>query len=340
MKFLLHAQLDQRSIGKHLGTPEYSYFFLLRAFSDVLAELGEVIQLEDPAEANIIHAQCLAVDERCVLLSFAPPHKTPLDIACPTVPVFAWEYPDIPERIEEECWRDDPRHDWRYVLSRTGRAITLSSHTVEAVRRSMGANFPIEAIASPIKAITHRNERIQVPPRPEGVLLRVNASVADSACMGLDVNGVISLDETDKTVFHPRDLEDLPEPTHPPVPDRQPAAEIFVSSPLDEAGDADQSAPLPGSWNLPPVMRIRTRLHGVVYTAVLAPAAGRKNWEDLITAFCWTFRDTDEATLVLKLTGTDLAHQHIRLLMLLTKLSPFKCRMKTMTLWWPSLPFM
>ncbi|HEY8682981.1 MAG TPA: glycosyltransferase, partial [Rhodanobacter sp.] len=326
MKFLLHAQVDQRSIGQHLGAPEYSYFFLLRAFSGVLAELGEVIQLEDPAQADIIHAQCLASGERCVLLSFAPPHKTPLGITCPTVPVFAWEYPDIPERIEEECWRHDPRHDWRHVLSRTGRAITLSSHTVAAVQRSMGASFPIVAIASPLKTIAHRNERIQVPPAPEGVLLRVNASVADSACMGLDVNGVMSLDEEDETAFHPFDLEDLPEPPRLQTTEAPSAADIPAFESLDEETDADGSAPLVVGWNLPPARRIRTRLHGVVYTAVLAPAAGRKNWEDLITAFCWTFRDTEEATLLLKLTGTDLAQQHIRLLMMLTKLSPVKCR--------------
>ncbi|KRE84593.1 hypothetical protein ASG75_11875 [Rhodanobacter sp. Soil772] len=322
MKFLLHAQIDQRSIGAHLGAPEYSYFFLLRAFSEVLAELGEVVQLENPAEADAIHAQCLAVGERCVLLSFAPPHKTPLGLACPTIPVFAWEYPDIPQQIEEECWLDDPRHDWRYVLSRTGRAITLSSHTVAAVRRGMGPSFPIVAIPSPIKPIAHGSEHGHVPPAAQGVLLKVNASVADSRCMGLDVDGLIYLDEEDETAFLPGDLDDLPEPTRA----RSSMADVQVPDLPDAFTDADESAPLICGWELPPAKPIRTRLHGVVYTAVLAPAAGRKNWEDLITAFCWTFRDTADATLVLKLTGTHLAHPHIQLLMLLTKLAPFKCR--------------
>jgi glycosyltransferase involved in cell wall biosynthesis len=58
----------------------------------------------------------------------------------------------------------------------------------------------------------------------------------------------------------------------------------------------------------------------------LTPEAGRKNWLDLLQAFCWAFRDTPDATLVLKLAGTDLAHYHCQLVMLLTKLSPFKCR--------------
>ncbi|WP_426700837.1 hypothetical protein ACPPVV_15875 [Rhodanobacter sp. Col0626] len=325
MKFLLHAQVDKRSIGQHLGAPEYSYFFLLRAFSGVLAELGEVIPLEDPAQAEAIYTQCLAVNERCVLLSFAPPHKTPLGLACPTIPVFAWEYPDIPERIEEACWGDDPRHDWRYVLCRTGRAITLSSHTVEAVQRSLGPDFPIVAIPSPIKPFTRRTPP-QVPPEPEGVLLRLNASVADSARMGLDASGLVCLDEEDETAFHPHDLDDLPAPRRAPDIQDSLVTSAPVSACASLAMDQDESAPLGVGWDLPPVQRICTHLHGVVYTAVLAPAAGRKNWEDLITAFCWTFRDNADATLILKLTGTDLASQHIRLLMTLTKLSPIQCR--------------
>jgi glycosyltransferase involved in cell wall biosynthesis len=325
MKFLLYAQVDQHTIGKQLGSADYSYFFLLRAFAEVLAELGEVTQLQDPAHADVIHAQCVADGERCVLLSFAPPHKTPLGLTCPVVPVFAWEYPDIPEQIEEVCWMDDPRHDWRYVLARTGRAITLSSHTVEAVQRSMGTNYPIVAIPSPIGSIVHREDRIHVPPPMEGVPLRVNASVADSRCMGLDVNGLIYFEDDDGTPFHPDDLENLSEP-----PSRQaadPATDrASVPEPIDQSVDPDWSSPQICGWDLPPVMPIYTRLRGVVYTAVLIPSAGRKNWEDLISAFCWTFRNTEDATLVLKLGGEDLTRHHHKLLMILSKMAPLKCR--------------
>lgn len=323
MKFLLYAQVDRQTIGKQLGSADYSYFFLLRAFSGVLAQLGEVIQLQDPAQADLIHAQCLSDGERCVLLSFAPPHKTAWGLACPTISVFAWEYPDIPERIEEACWQDDPRHDWRHVLGRTGRAITLSSHTVEAVQRSMGCGYPIVAIPSPLAAVVPPPDPARIPPPPAGAVLRVFASVADSSRMGLDVDGLICLDEEDGTLHHPDDAATLPERA-PPGTDDSPTTPPRPR--LDEPCEADESEPADCGWELPPAARIRTRLHGVVYTSVLTPSAGRKNWEDLITAFCWAFRDSVDATLVLKLAGTDLTLHHHQLLMLLTKLSPFKCR--------------
>ncbi|WP_449429428.1 hypothetical protein [Rhodanobacter umsongensis] len=320
--------MAQDTVDKQLGTADYSYFFLLRAFSSACAALGEVIQLREAAGAEPIHAQCAARNEPCVLLSFAPPHKTPLGLACPTVPVFAWEYPDIPERIEEASWKDDPRHDWRYVFALAGRAITLSSHTVDAVKRSMGASFPIVAIPAPIRSIAWTEEMGQLPDPSKDRLLRVNASVADSRRMGLDVAGLICLEEEDGTGFDPADAHILP--MRPTLTEK--AGDSTFTSPVmttepDEPGDGSgESAPLECGWDLPPAMPIRIRLRGLVYTAVLTPTAGRKNWEDLITAFCWTFRNDENVTLILKLAGTDLQRHHHQLLMLLTKLSPLKCR--------------
>jgi len=104
-----------------------------------------------------------------------------------------------------------------------------------------------------------------------------------------------------------------------------------VTAPRDEDEppmDDQHHAPPQASdvWDIPPRGDIRTRLSGVVYTAVLTPADGRKNWEDLITAFGWAFRDVADATLVLKLGGPNLLREHHQMLMLLTKLSPMQCR--------------
>ncbi|WP_174300515.1 glycosyltransferase [Caulobacter sp. S45] len=44
-------------------------------------------------------------------------------------------------------------------------------------------------------------------------------------------------------------------------------------------------------------------LDGVVFTSVLSPADGRKNWPDLVTAFLAAFSDRPDATLVLKMVG-------------------------------------
>jgi glycosyltransferase involved in cell wall biosynthesis len=324
MKFLLYAQVSRGTIGEQLGAADYSYFFLLRAFAPVLAQLGEVTELSDISQADLIHRDCVGRGERCVLLAFTPPHKTPLGLACPTIPVFAWEYPQIPERIEEKCWQDDPRHDWRVTLSCTGRAICLSTHTVEAVQRSMGRRYPIAAIPSPLPPSP-------LPPRRNGAIphnghsLRLNAAVVDSYRLGLDVNAMTHPEAEDGTPFDPTDAENLPGCSHAPL-DRPTAHVLRPDHDPDHIEDERYSPPLPGSWDVPPSIPVRLHLTGIVYTSVLAPSAGRKNWEDLITGFCWTFRNREDATLILKLTGKNLAHNHLQLLMMLTKLSPFHCR--------------
>jgi hypothetical protein len=67
-------------------------------------------------------------------------------------------------------------------------------------------------------------------------------------------------------------------------------------------------------------------LEGITYTSVFNPQDGRKNWEQMITAFCWTFRQQENATLILKMTHNNYLTFLGRLLASYAKMSPFKCR--------------
>ena len=67
-------------------------------------------------------------------------------------------------------------------------------------------------------------------------------------------------------------------------------------------------------------------LDGVIYTSVFNPYDGRKNWTDMISAFCATFRDVLDATLVLKLTHHDITDALNDILHHLYKNQPFRCR--------------
>jgi glycosyltransferase involved in cell wall biosynthesis len=70
----------------------------------------------------------------------------------------------------------------------------------------------------------------------------------------------------------------------------------------------------------------KLELNGVIYTCVMNPQDGRKNWEDMVTAFCWAFRNEPNVTLVLKMTHNNLATFLGKLLLLYSQMSPFKCR--------------
>lgn len=68
------------------------------------------------------------------------------------------------------------------------------------------------------------------------------------------------------------------------------------------------------------------RLDGVIYTSVLNPNDGRKNWEDLLGVFCWHFRDVEDATLVLKITFKDAELILREILHHIYMQTPIKCR--------------
>src|SRR5579883_1120818 len=147
MIILVYSKTNDRNFRERLGYSEYSYYFVLKEFLPLLNQLGVVIHVSDPArEVDPIYHNAIRHGQDCVFLCFAPPHLMPLDLDCPTIPIFAREFDTIPT----ETWLGEPRHDWRYGLRRVGRAITHSNFAVETVRKAVGLDFPIVSIPAPV----------------------------------------------------------------------------------------------------------------------------------------------------------------------------------------------
>ncbi|MGN8274875.1 glycosyltransferase [Pseudomonas sp. SMN5] len=276
MLIIIYSETNQTNILENLGKPEYSYYFVLKEFRPVLERLGQVVEVTRPdEEVDQLYAECQRRGEDCVFLSFSPPHRTAAHYACPTIPVFAWEFSTIPT----ESWQGEPRHDWRVVLSATGMAITHSSFTVNAVREVMGADFPIIAIAAPVwDRFAARGALLAQRPTVEHLRLQLRGLLIDSRT-------------TDLRPYGP--------PAH------QTGTPLVLDGPPQDC---------------------ELLLDGVVYTSVFNPYDGRKNWKDMISAFCTTFRDVDDATLVLKLTHHDVASALTDMLHHVYKNQSYRCR--------------
>jgi hypothetical protein len=403
MKFILHSDIDAASIRDSLGKPDYSYYFVLKAFQPVLEQIGPVEVVRDAAaEVDTIFQASAARGEDCVFVSFAPPHSVPLGLACPTIGVVAWEFSTIPDG----SWApEDPRQDWRHVFRTLGCGISLSNHTARVVKEAMGADFPIFAVATPVY------DRIRKLPVP-----RSGAVIAPTEIV---IRGA---------VFDSRDFDLSPElilqPVFPPLPIRPTAWETALAArsreeelaaierekaaaeearrlleAADEARRLREAAeaayrrslrfrlaatkrhllewyrealrdllPRPlvrlvgrigrfsetayrrlTGWQppLPPIPppppppphppappapppQVSVTLGGVVYTSMLNPTDGRKNWGDMLTAFCWAFRDIEDATLVLKIVKGDPSAYRRDLFLIMSRMAPFKCRVVTM----------
>ena len=183
MIILENSTYDARSIGAHLGAPEYSYWFVRKAFRPILERFGVVIPIADPArEVDQIYNSATAHGEPCVYFSFNPPHGTALGLNCPTVPVFAWEFDTIPD----EVWEGDARNDWTTVLRPAPAAITHSQASVRAVRRSLGEAYPIWSIPAPIHRLNEKRTSSALGWRPP-TELRISGLVIDAGTIDLSV---------------------------------------------------------------------------------------------------------------------------------------------------------
>jgi len=147
MIIMVYSTYDAASIEGFLGAPEYSYWFVRRAFWPMLERFGIVVPVTDPdREVATIQRNAEAQGTPCAFFSFEPPHKIRLGLPCPTIPVFAWEFDTLPD----EVWDNDERQDWTYVLRATGMAITHSRFSQNLVRARMGEDYPVWSIPAPV----------------------------------------------------------------------------------------------------------------------------------------------------------------------------------------------
>lgn len=419
MRFLVHSDINASTIQSSLGLPEYSYYFVLKTYVNVLRELGEVILLEDPAsQADALYDESAQNGETCVFIAFAPPHRAPVGLRCPTLCVFAWEFSNLPDR----AWNDEPRNNWAYVLRQHGRTITLSSHTAKVVQQVMGQDYPVRAIPVPVHDAVAAtgpvpNTRLPAVAARE---LRTTCTVIDTACGDTASDGYIAattpeylrLPLAEKTplplelrfdhfsvdagllggFYEPESWGIWSRTATPwlllpvrcqgryrlslelsaygpnvgriaqievgghvqPLPltdqlvwrefdfELTPADVLVRFSGLDNRG-VPGAADLrgmgiglralrlecltPGNTTVPvetPPQPLK--LDGVVYTSVFNPGDGRKNWGDMLTAFCHAFRDEAQATLILKMTHRSLGAFLGRFHYLMQTIGPVRCR--------------
>jgi glycosyltransferase involved in cell wall biosynthesis len=391
MQFILFSEVSDQSIRGSLGRAEYSYYFVMRGILPVLRQMGEVIQVERPAEqVDPIYDACVARGEPCIFISCSPPNSVTLGLRCPTIVVFAWEFSTLPDGGWDPA---NPRNDWRYVLRQLGCAISLSSHTAQVVKNELGAAFPIFPICTPVwdRIARPATEPWSQRPTTTDRTLRIRGTMIDSAAQDLYPERIF-----EPGFPPPPELANLPEPHMTPVAETAPAVgdphpgegspgaddrsapplrrhtlryilavtkrhgvewyreaiRDLLPAPLRRAisrfgifierayrsltgrrppAPASSPAPAPAAPTPTPSdaarrSEISVGYSGIVYMSVLNPSDGRKNWQDIVTAFCWAFRDTPDATLVLKMIRGDSTPYRHDLFIMLAQLAPFSCR--------------
>lgn len=179
IRFLAYSPVAEGEIATALGRPDYSYYFVYKRFLPLLASHGTVQPLADLESLDSAAQQVRADGEEPILVLFAPPHEAPEHPPCPVLPVFAWEFDTIPD----EPLGGNTQHNWAAVLSQMPVAITHSRFAVDAVRRSLGQEYPIYSMPAPVYDAFAGIANAEWTGQPRK--LSLNGTVLDSWQMGL-----------------------------------------------------------------------------------------------------------------------------------------------------------
>lgn len=99
--------------------------------------------------------------------------------------------------------------------------------------------------------------------------------------------------------------------------------ELFESeSEVSQAGTSSEKEEFESDREIDNILE----LSGVVYTSIFNPYDGRKNWEYMLSAFCWAFREVDDATLFIKVSANHIVQFTDSIVQYVDRLRPFKCR--------------
>jgi len=341
MIFALYSEVTENTILSNLGQPQYSYYFLLKSFRRVFESIGTVVIVENPEEeVDSLYDDCLAQGETCIFVSITPPYNALVNLRCPTVCLFAWEFSTIPY----ETWNKDLRHDWRYVFSRHGGTITLSSYTADTVHAAMGSDFPVLSVPSPIwDDYAELRKKDPLAHLATGSNIPVSGVLQDTSTIEFDLSNLlpryfsspkemrvgVAADENGEALLSGADARwrDLLK-----ISRRHWLAwktKISSLKALDSSIAADAVSGDPGKQQLPIESEqkpLPLPVSGVVYTTVLNPQDGRKCHLEILTAFCWAFRDNPNATLIMKMTQKDADSYRFTLNHNFHQLYPYKCR--------------
>ncbi len=328
MIILVCSKIGHANIQASLGKPEYSYYFLLKEFLPALKRIAQVVVLDSVSDVDRLYRQYTEAGDQVVFLSVSPPQQTPVDLECPTICLFAWEFENLPDF----SWDDEPRNDWRYVFERIEGGICTSEQTRDLVEQML-PDFPIACIPAPVwnhyaQLADEQGHLPQSDPR----FFSFTGSLIDSVVLNPDPNGLVapvSLDSPpppQRISLSKRLGNALPEPIRQAWAETalawakwrkamsRPALQLVPVEPRQMLGIISSETP------------INLQLTGVVYTTMLSPADGRKNWVEIVAAFGWAFKECADATLVIKMTHYDLEFYYPDLVTLLSRMAPFKCR--------------
>ncbi|MDG9925187.1 MULTISPECIES: glycosyltransferase [unclassified Pseudomonas] len=250
--------------------------------------------------------------EQAAMLYFCLPYQLPPADQTLRLLVCAWPYDEFPPACAQQ-----PLDAWRRGFASCRGALVFSQQAAGAVRRLMGDSYPVQVIpAQPAERFSGLCPESGVFPKNRPRLLEFHGHLLDSPRIGLSVDGLAQGDQ--EFVAEPASSRRLS------LRQRLGITRLLMRGWWQDAVRSYLRKPILEPESSAQLQRLK--LYGTVYTCVLRAEDTHFRWADMLSAFCLTFRDEPNATLVLKFTHHNESSGIIPLLTVLSRLSPFRCR--------------
>ena len=290
-----------------------------------LEELGSVRIIKHPEkELQPLYRDCQNRGEEFLFVCFTPPHLAPLDIDCPTICLFAWEFSTIPT----ESWDQNPANSWTHVFANHVAVIATSTHTANVVSKAtnkQGWSIPTLGIPSPVwddfaaLRLTDPLSHLQT-----GSQLAIRGTVQDTNSIDFDLSNLLPRHFYNQQHFTAENLVSLTPKSS--LAKRLDKAKLHWRNFLAEVSGSDKTSTTSKTEVAEVQPETSINLNGIVYTTILNPEDGRKCHLDLMTAFVSAFKDDADATLLMKMTQSDADSYKAAINHTLHQLYPYKCR--------------
>ena len=330
MIFALYSELNDSNINRNLGRPQYSYYFLLKSFRRIFEELGQVVMISQPyTQVDKVYETCQSNNEHCLFVCFTPPHLAPIDLKCPTMCLFAWEFSTIPSA----SWDGNPANNWCYVFSHHSGVIATSTYTAGIIRQALndyGAEVPVLPIPSPAwDDFDCLRARDPLRHLETGSRISAPGHLQDSSETNFNLRNLLPRHFTEVQSWPKSQAAAFPAHSPDGFIARARASKMHLQNWYREVIQrhpprAPESSILKPEKHEP--RSVYLDIQGVVYTTVLNPKDGRKCHVDLLTAFIWAFREDPGVTLIMKMSQSNADLYRFELNHLLHQLYPFRCR--------------
>ena len=291
---LVTCYMTGSTSGKNLGTPGYSYDFVAKLFSQLLAKYGEVIPVPEPK----FNLDRVAEESRQrgldpIHVSFLPFQDVVMCSTTPNVVVPAWEFPDVPN----QAFDNDSRNNWIEMANASDMVLVGGQYTVDSFQRG-GASALIKIVPVPTpdayfqvpqwnpERTTTINCRAFWPKQLDSQCLVEPES--RKTCFKLARRSLTqSMRNFYKVLLGPQNYQRFSDHMKKRRAQRR----------LKRAAQRTEPDVLTLGQPSTPTLQ----LSGIVYTSIFNPDDGRKNWKDLLSGFLYALGDKPDATLVVKL---------------------------------------